>query len=140
MKIISIRQPWASLIVIGGTNVETGAIEFKDVENRTWKTAYRGPMLIQASQRPDDITADEIEQRFGVRPAREQQLGGVVGVVDLVDCVRSHPSRWAAAAHWHFMLRNPRPLPFTKWKGALSLRSAPNELIERIEPLTYRAA
>ncbi|MGY3501681.1 ASCH domain-containing protein [Bradyrhizobium sp. USDA 4471] len=129
MKIISIRQPWASLIVTGGKSIETGAVERKDVENRTWTIAYRGPVLIQASQRPDDITPDEIERRFGVRLSGEPQLGGVIGVVDLVDCVRSHPSRWAAAAHWHFVLRNPRPLPFVKWKGALSLRAAPAELL-----------
>lgn len=39
MKVLSIRQPWASLIVKG----------CKDVENRTWKTDYRGPIAIHAS-------------------------------------------------------------------------------------------
>jgi ASCH domain-containing protein len=46
MKIISIRQPWASLIVSGA----------KDVENRTWPTRYRGPVLVHASQRADSVT------------------------------------------------------------------------------------
>jgi hypothetical protein len=50
MKIISIRQPWASLIVSG----------IKDIENRTWPTRYRGPVLIHASQRADDATSDEL--------------------------------------------------------------------------------
>ena len=40
MKIISVRQPWAYLIVAG----------YKPVENRTWNTSYRGPLLIHASQ------------------------------------------------------------------------------------------
>jgi hypothetical protein len=39
MKVIVIRQPWAWLIVNG----------FKDIENRSWATRYRGPLLIQAS-------------------------------------------------------------------------------------------
>ena len=39
MKVIVIRQPWAWLIVNG----------FKDVENRSWNTRYRGTLLIQAS-------------------------------------------------------------------------------------------
>jgi len=116
--------------VSGGTDVQTGETVLKDVENRTWATSYRGPVLIHASQRPDAITPGEIERRFGVRPTGEQRLGGVVGVADLVDCVRSHSSRWAAASHWHFVLRNPRPLPFIKWKGALSLRAAPAELLQ----------
>jgi hypothetical protein len=38
MKILSVRQPWASLIVNG----------FKDVENRTWPTRYRGRILVHA--------------------------------------------------------------------------------------------
>jgi len=38
-KVLVIRQPWAWLIVHG----------YKDIENRTWKTRYRGALLIQAS-------------------------------------------------------------------------------------------
>ncbi|WP_208738545.1 ASCH domain-containing protein [Bradyrhizobium vignae] len=130
MKILSVREPWASLIIHGGRNVETGAVELKDVENRTWATSYRGPVLIHTSQRPDAIRPDEIERRFGVRLTCEQQLGGVIGMVDIVDCVRPHPSRWYAPDHFAFVLANPRPLPFVRWKGALSLRTAPAELLE----------
>ncbi|MGY3233366.1 hypothetical protein ACVMAJ_000256 [Bradyrhizobium sp. USDA 4448] len=132
MKIISIRQPWASLIITGGIDVQTGATELKDVENRTWTTSYRGPVLIHASQRPDAIRPDEIERRFRVRLTSEQQLGGVIGMVDIIDCVRTSSSRWHMAGCWGFQLRNPRPLPFIKWKGALSLRSAPAELLQAL--------
>jgi hypothetical protein len=82
MKIISIRQPWAALIVHG----------FKDVENRTWPTRYRGPVLVHASLRPDNISSDEIERRFEVRLENELPLGGIVGITDIIDCVRPHPS------------------------------------------------
>jgi ASCH domain len=128
MKIISIRQPWASLIVTGGKNVQTGAIELKDVENRTWPTRYRGPVLIQASQRHDSVGLDDIERRFGVRLGGDLPLGGIVGLTEIVDCVRPHCSKWYAAGHYAFVLANSRPLPFIRWKGALSLRSAPDEL------------
>jgi hypothetical protein len=47
MKILSIRQPWASLIVAG----------VKDVENRTWPMRYRGRVLIHSSLRADDTAA-----------------------------------------------------------------------------------
>ncbi|HDU8694716.1 TPA: ASCH domain-containing protein, partial [Morganella morganii subsp. morganii] len=40
MKAISIRQPWAWLIVNG----------HKDIENRSWRTKYRGQVLVHASQ------------------------------------------------------------------------------------------
>jgi hypothetical protein len=120
MKIISIRQPWASLIVSG----------LKDVENRTWPTRYRGSVLIHASQRADNLTSEEIERRFGVRPPAELPLGGVVGITDNVDCVKDHLSKWYAHSQRAFVLANSRPLPFLKWKGQLGLREAPRDLLE----------
>ena len=39
MKALSIQQPWAWLIVNG----------FKRVENRRWKTGYKGPLAITSS-------------------------------------------------------------------------------------------
>ena len=120
MKILSIRQPWAALVVNG----------IKDVENRTWSTRYRGPVLIHASQRQDDVTMDEIERRFGVRLNIELPLGGIVGMTEIVDCVRPHPSRWHFPGCFAFVLTNSRALPFVKWKGSLSLRSAPSELLQ----------
>jgi hypothetical protein len=139
MKIISIRQPWASLIAVG----------IKDVENRSWPTRYRGAVLIHASQRADDISSDEIDHRFGVRPPIDARLGGVVGIVDIVDCVQQHQSKWYAGdyvdrhgerkSHWALVMKNARPLPFVKWKGALSLRAAPTELLELLD-LSHSAA
>jgi hypothetical protein len=43
MKILSIRQPWAYLITRGS----------KNIENRSWPTNYRGPVLIHASLKID---------------------------------------------------------------------------------------
>jgi ASCH domain-containing protein len=119
MKIITIRQPWASLIVAG----------LKDVENRTWPTNYRGPVLIQAAKRTDAISAAEVERRFDIRLDDIGPRGGVVGIVDIVDCVRPHPSKWYAPDHYAFVLANARALTFVPWKGALSLRNAPPELL-----------
>lgn len=42
MKALSIKQPWASLIAQG----------IKDIENRTWKTKFRGRIFIHASAKP----------------------------------------------------------------------------------------
>jgi hypothetical protein len=86
MKIISIRQPWASLIVSG----------VKDVENRTWSTRYRGPVLIHASRAIDKISDDEFQARFGMSLPVALPRGGVVGVAEIVDCVSEHQSRWYA--------------------------------------------
>ena len=39
MKVLSLLQPWATLVVLGA----------KKYEVRGWQTAYRGPLLIHAS-------------------------------------------------------------------------------------------
>lgn len=39
MKVLSLLQPWASLVVLG----------HKEIETRSWNTKYRGPLLIHAS-------------------------------------------------------------------------------------------
>ncbi len=122
MKIISIRQPWASLIVDG----------MKDVENRTWSTSYRGPVLIHASATLDKITADEFQTRFGIDLPADLPRGGVIGTAEIVDCVSVHSSRWYAPGHFAFVLADARPLAFLRWQGALSLRAAPAALIELI--------
>ena len=41
---ISIRQPWASLIIEGSSGI------YKDVENRTWTTRIRGLIAIHAAK------------------------------------------------------------------------------------------
>ncbi len=40
MTVLSLLQPWASLVVMG----------HKTIETRSWATAYRGPLLIHASK------------------------------------------------------------------------------------------
>lgn len=107
----------------------------KDIENRTWPTQYRGPMLVHASGRRDAICDDEVKRRFGVCPPAEQPLGGVIGVVDIIDCVRDHLSIWYSG-DWGFVLANARPLPFVAWKGALMLRHAPPELLATLRLLS----
>ena len=129
MKIISIRQPWASLIVQG----------IKDIENRTWRTHHRGPVLIHASQRLDDISESELRRRFGVKFPKYMPTGGVIGIVDVVDCVEDHDSKWFNREGFGFVLKNPRRLPFAKCPGQLGLRDAPRALLARIPQLSAKA-
>ena len=119
MKAISIRQPWAWLIVNG----------YKDIENRTWKTNYRGKLLIHASGKLDFNAQDLKEYRAimaseaGIDIPEDLPLGGIVGMVDLVDCTMEpdDPEGWHEPGCYGFVLRNPVALPFRPMPGRLNL-------------------
>lgn len=119
-KAISIMQPWADLICFG----------VKDIENRDWRTNFRGWVLIHAGKKMDQDALADLHK--GICPADGLPLiptkgvraplnrGGIVGVAEIVDCVDQHSSRWFVG-RYGFVLRNARPLPFHPCKGALSL-------------------
>lgn len=121
MKALSIRQPWASAIV------ELG----KRVENRTWATLYRGPILIHASKtmtREDQAEFAAVAQLAGVkfRPLQTLPLGCIIGQADIVDCIAGgsrhktphHSSPWFFGPYG-FVLENVQPLPPRMCKGRL---------------------
>ncbi len=61
MKAISIKQPWATMIVSGEKTIET----------RTWSTNYRGSLLIVSSKNPKIL---------------HYPTGCAMAIVELVDC------------------------------------------------------
>lgn len=99
MKALTVRQPWAWAIVAG----------YKDVDNRARRTNFRGPLLIHAG-----VTLDPSGFQFlwemGLYKALPGVLphGGLVGMVDVVDCTRNYESDWASAGHWHWVFGKPR--------------------------------
>ena len=118
MKALSIRQPWTWLIMQG----------HKDIENRTWNTNYRGPLLIHASSKRrglDDPCFEEIEEISGiVVPSKGYQFGGIVGICELVDVIPpcrfpNIPRKWHQPDCFGFVLRNVKPLEFVPLKGKL---------------------
>lgn len=122
MIALSIRQPWAWLIVAG----------HKDIENRDWPTNYRGDCLIHASK---SATRREFEQAvdcivgafghdFGIPPFEELPRGGLVGIVTIADCVQASASRWATGKHG-FVLERPRAIPFHPYRGRLGFFNVP---------------
>lgn len=114
MVALSIRQPWAWLILHAG----------KDIENRSWPTRFRGRFLIHASKgmtRDEWADAAGFAFRIGVRDMPEyldNERGGIVGSVELVNCVTESRSPWFCG-EYGFVLRQARPLPFLPYKGAL---------------------
>jgi hypothetical protein len=96
VKTLTVRQPWASLIVAG----------FKDVENRPRPIRYRGKLAIHAGLKVDC----EAMEAFGHLIKGSLPLGAVIGSVDVVDCVSDSDSPWALSDRYHWILANPRRL------------------------------
>ena len=125
VKVIVIRQPWAWLIVHG----------LKDIENRSWATRYRGTLLIQASASPPTKRNLEEARLFarkrGVELPEDFERGGIVGMVQLKDCVTRSPSKWfQGPVGW--VLSQPKRLAFIPLKGQLGLFAPPQEIIDKL--------
>lgn len=139
MKALSIQQPWAWAILHAG----------KDIENRTWPTDYRGPLLIHASKRYDHNAANFIIPRLdwgmrahlpdgGIPGPKLLPCGGIMGMVQIVGCAgvsrksyTPHSSPWFEGPYG-FVLRYPQELPFLPWPGKLGLFDFPDELLPRL--------
>lgn len=73
MKVLTIKQPFASLIVEG----------LKEYEFRTWKTKYRGEFLIHAGKGVDKKAMEKFKD-FNL----DYPLGCIIGKVTLTDCIK----------------------------------------------------
>ena len=116
MRALSIRQPWAWLILHGG----------KDIENRSWATKVRGRVLVHAGKGCTLAERLSVQAQLlgvsgptiGLPPLEDLARGGIVGSVEIVDCLAASDSPWFMGP-FGFQLRDPRPLPFLPWKGQL---------------------
>lgn len=152
MKALTVRQPWASLIVAG----------VKDVENRTWSLHpdyhYR-PLAIHAALKYDHqgwldamrpcmesgaaspmalllttSTNADVQRQSGA------PRGVLLGTVEVIGCHQSRTcegecSRWADDDPdvWHWTLRDPRALAEPlEWKGRQGLWTVPDAALDGV--------
>ena len=125
---MSVRAPWWFAILHG-----------KPVENREWPTNLRGRVALHASKwwNQSEVEFDwedveEMARRDGILmpPPNWADMrsdgGAIVGTVEIVDCVTTHPSAFFVG-RYGFVLRNPTileiPVPF---KGALGFFDVPD--------------
>lgn len=142
MLALSIRQPWAWLIIrpefmTGETRAEAyrrGWI--KDVENREWPTRYRGRILIHAAKTMEVMDYNYVRgilaegfPSFRTPPIAEMLRGGIIGSADLVDCVTASPSRWFRGKYG-FKLANAQPMPFIPYRGMPGLFDVPESVLK----------
>ena len=131
MKALSIRAPWWWAILNG-----------KPVENRDWYTSQRGRVYIHASKfwKIDEISDDfddirHMSAKDGIAlPKADAEImraagGCLVGTVEIIDCVREHPSAFFVGK-FGFVLRDPIALskPIAV-KGALGFFDVPDDQV-----------
>ena len=73
MKVLTIKQPWATLIIDG----------YKKYEFRSWKTNYRGKILIHAGKSLEK----EHNSKFEIYNLHHE-YGAIIGEADLIDCIK----------------------------------------------------
>ena len=73
MKVLTIKQPWATLIMQGD----------KRFEFRSWKTNYRGELLIHAGKGIDNEAMKRLSKYIPENLPSEK----ILGKVKLVDCI-----------------------------------------------------
>jgi ASCH domain len=127
VKAISIKQPWTFFITHGT----------KRVENRSWNTYYRGLVLLHAGLQHDR----EAMRTLKIPAGADLYTGGLVGVANLVDCLRieafeaTDQQEWAFGP-WCLLLRDVRafsnPVAFP---GMLGFFDVPEEIMKQIPEL-----
>lgn len=136
-KALSIRSPWWWFILHAG----------KDIENRDWKTNFRGEIYIHASSwwafaevKSDTETAlcchaaTEFHSEAAITWPEMRGCGGhIVGTVEISDCVQQSESPWFFG-DYGFVLGNPKPLlrPIP-CKGHLGFFELPVDVMDQIK-------
>jgi hypothetical protein len=119
MPALSIRQPWAWLIVHG----------FKDVENRDWHTPFRGRFLVHAGKTLARAYYDEQVSAMAQRrilpagfPSFDElrtQCGGIVGEARLQLVADQSQSPWYIPGSYAWRVTDAKPMPFWPMRGKL---------------------
>ncbi len=77
VKVLSLKEPWASLIAFGPKRIET----------RSWRTRYRGPLYIHASAARPSRSDPHIRELSELLPGREPACGLILCRCLLTGCV-----------------------------------------------------
>jgi hypothetical protein len=116
MKALSLKQPWAELVVAGK----------KKIELRKWNTNFRGDFLIHASKSPDWNAMEKFKFRENSLP-----LGFIIGKANLFD-VKKYENKedfakdsglHLATTDWGeygFLLKDVKRIEPVQAKGALN--------------------
>ena len=108
---LSVRQPWAWLIVNG----------YKDVENRKRLKNFRGWVFIHAGLKFEHWVEYILPATTLIKMPRTKSdylRGGLIGVAKIVDCVTESQSQWFQGPYG-VVIEEARPSECIECKGQL---------------------
>ncbi len=128
MKVLTVQQPWASLIVHGG----------KPWEFRSWPTRHRGLLAIHAGRcfggRQRRLCSEPaikpLLDAAGFDNPGDLPFGGILGMVRVIECVARREGGFAWRLADPVLL--PAPVPY---RGQLGLCDLPTEIAIILEEL-----
>lgn len=125
MKVISIKEPFATLITNG----------IKRIETRSWKTNYRGELFIHASGK--NLAKEFLTNDFVVDLIKDMNMnyGNIICKCNLVDCVymdekflefiKQNPTEYSLGEYklgrYAWILENIEPINPIPAKGQLNI-------------------
>lgn len=127
-RVLSIRQPWAALILAG----------HKPIENRTWETLWTGRFLVHAGKKVDDTFATwEFTEYVLDREVADLPTGAYLGSARLVGVHREHNGccqPWGDHGQYHWVLAEPETFPEpVPGPGRLGLYRTPGDIRAALE-------
>ena len=129
MRVITVKQPWAQLIVLG----------FKPVENRSRRTGHRGPLLIHAGVKPDigDRANRALARWLPHVSIDALPFGQIIGSAELCDVIDTadaiNGDAWWFTGPYGWLLRNARQFDRGfPTRGQLGLWRCPADIVAKI--------
>lgn len=141
-RAITIIQPYAHLIQIGE----------KPIENRTWETTYRGPLMIHAGKSREWLEPEDLANH------PTMVFGAIVATARLVVCLPKpspvvtswNRERWGRYGHliehahahgpWCWLLADVQPLATpVPYRGMQGLWTPPASLVAEVEAQSHAA-
>lgn len=130
MKALTLRQPWAWLVIHG----------WKNIENRTWNTRFRGRFWVHTSKahlESDYARAWDVCTQMGVNLPHYSscvyQCGGIIGAATLATVLpREDVGDWKFQGQYGFVLEDRQPTAFVECKGALNFWTIPEDVASQV--------
>jgi hypothetical protein len=129
IKCLSISQPYASWIVHPEWLARYD-IPAKKLENRSWETSYRGPLLIHAAKSYETGAISSRSLKFpGLELIpRNFPAGAIIGIADLIDIKDFVDDPWYAG-QFAWMLDNIRAIEPIEYRGQRGLFDVPYNVL-----------